>query len=55
MKPVIALLTDFGTRDHYVGAMRGVALGICPAASLVDKASGSDIPEPYASMGEWRN
>ncbi len=36
MKPVIALLTDFGTRDHYVGAMRGVALGICPDASLVD-------------------
>ena len=36
MKPVIALLTDFGTRDHYVGAMRGVALGICPEASLVD-------------------
>ena len=36
MRPVIALLTDFGTRDHYVGAMRGVALGICPDATLVD-------------------
>ncbi|HKC56594.1 MAG TPA: SAM-dependent chlorinase/fluorinase [Vicinamibacterales bacterium] len=36
MKPVIALLTDFGTRDHYVGAMRGVALGICPDATLAD-------------------
>jgi S-adenosylmethionine hydrolase len=23
-------------RDHYVGAMRGVALGICPDATLVD-------------------
>jgi S-adenosylmethionine hydrolase len=34
--PVIALLTDFGTRDHYAGAMRGVALGICPDAALVD-------------------
>jgi len=34
--PIIALLTDFGTRDHYVGAMRGVALGICPQATLVD-------------------
>jgi S-adenosyl-L-methionine hydrolase (adenosine-forming) len=34
--PIIALLTDFGTRDHYVGAMRGVALGICPDATLVD-------------------
>ena len=36
MKPVIALLTDFGTHDHYAGAMRGVALGICPDATLVD-------------------
>ncbi len=36
MRPVIALLTDFGTRDHYAGAMRGVALGICPDATLVD-------------------
>jgi S-adenosylmethionine hydrolase len=35
-RPVIALLTDFGTRDHYVGAMRGVALGICPDATLTD-------------------
>ena len=33
MKPVIALLTDFGTRDHYVGAMSGVVLGICPDAT----------------------
>ncbi len=36
MRPVIALLTDFGTRDHYVGAMRGVVLDICPGATLVD-------------------
>ena len=35
-RPVIALLTDFGTQDHYVGAMRGVALGICPDATLAD-------------------
>ena len=35
-RPVIALLSDFGTRDHYAGAMKGVALGICPDASLVD-------------------
>lgn len=42
MHPIIALLTDFGTRDHYVGAMRGVALGICPDATLVDITH--DIP-----------
>jgi S-adenosylmethionine hydrolase len=35
-RPVIALLTDFGTRDHYAGTMKGVALGICPDAVLVD-------------------
>src|SRR5580765_5125778 len=35
-RPVIALLTDFGTRDHYAGTMKGVALGICPEATLVD-------------------
>ena len=35
-RPVIALLTDFGTRDHYAGARKGVALGICPDATLVD-------------------
>jgi S-adenosylmethionine hydrolase len=34
--PVIALLTDFGLSDHYVGAMKGVMLGICPGAALVD-------------------
>src|SRR5437660_3647124 len=35
-RPVIALVTDFGTRDHYAGTMKGVALGICPDATLVD-------------------
>src|ERR1051326_2095619 len=35
-RPVIALLTDFGTRDHYAGTMKGVALGICPDATIVD-------------------
>ncbi len=36
MPPVVALLTDFGLRDHYVGTMKGVVLGICPGATLVD-------------------
>jgi hypothetical protein len=34
--PVITLLTDFGLSDHYVAAMKGVILGICPHAQLVD-------------------
>ena len=36
MRPVIALLTDFGTRDHYAGTMKGVMLGICPDITIVD-------------------
>jgi S-adenosyl-L-methionine hydrolase (adenosine-forming) len=36
MPPVIALLTDFGTRDPYVGAMKGAILSVCPEATLVD-------------------
>jgi S-adenosylmethionine hydrolase len=35
-RPLVALLTDFGTRDHYAGTMKGVLLGICPDATLVD-------------------
>ena len=41
-RPIIALLTDFGARDHYVGAMKGVVLGICPEAALVDISH--DVP-----------
>ncbi len=36
MRPVIALLSDFGSRDHYAGTMKGVILGICAEATLVD-------------------
>jgi len=35
-RPVITLLTDFGLADHYAGAVKGVMLGICPDAQLVD-------------------
>ena len=35
-RPVVALMTDFGTRDHYSGVMKGVVLGICPDVTLVD-------------------
>lgn len=36
MRPVIALLSDFGTRDHYAGTMKGVMLSICPDVTLID-------------------
>lgn len=35
-RPLITLLTDFGTAEHYVAVMKGVILGICPEATLVD-------------------
>jgi len=41
-RPVVALLSDFGTRDHYVGTMKAVILGVCPEATLVD--IGHEIP-----------
>jgi S-adenosylmethionine hydrolase len=34
--PILTLTTDFGLSDHYVGAMKGVILGACPQARLVD-------------------
>jgi S-adenosyl-L-methionine hydrolase (adenosine-forming) len=46
--PVISLLTDFGSCDHYVGTMKGVMLGICPGAQLIDITH--DVPA-YAIAG----
>jgi S-adenosylmethionine hydrolase len=38
--PLITLTTDFGCSDHYVGAMKGVILSICPRARIVDISHG---------------
>ncbi len=49
-RPTIALLSDFGTRDHYAGVMKGVVLSICPDAVLVDISH--DLPAhdiPFAA------
>ena len=35
-RTIITLTTDFGTRDAYVAAMKGVILGINPEASITD-------------------
>src|SRR5579872_4521305 len=35
-EPVLTLTTDFGLADHFVGTMKGVILGICPKARIVD-------------------
>ena len=34
--PIVTLTTDFGTREGYVGAMKGMMLGINPNLTLVD-------------------
>lgn len=34
--PVVALLTDFGLRDGFVGVMKGVILSRAPAAKIID-------------------
>jgi S-adenosyl-L-methionine hydrolase (adenosine-forming) len=33
---IVTLTTDFGGGDHFVGTMRGVILGVNPAAQVVD-------------------
>jgi S-adenosyl-L-methionine hydrolase (adenosine-forming) len=48
-RPIVALLTDFGTRDHYAGTLKGVVLGVCPDATLVDIAH--DIPQHDVMTG----
>jgi S-adenosyl-L-methionine hydrolase (adenosine-forming) len=35
-KPILTLTTDFGRKDHFAGVMKGVILGICPDADIVD-------------------
>jgi S-adenosylmethionine hydrolase len=35
-RPVITLTTDFGTNDHFVGAMKGVIVDIVPDVQIVD-------------------
>lgn len=40
--PIVTLTTDFGARDGYVGAVKGVILLRCPDARLVDLAH--DLP-----------
>ena len=42
MRPIITLLTDFGTADGYVAEMKGVLLSAVPEATVVDLSH--DIP-----------
>lgn len=41
-RDLVTLLTDFGTRDPYVAAMKGVLLQACPRARIID--IGHEVP-----------
>ena len=49
--PVITLTTDFGTRDPFVGAMKGVILGINPQAAIIDITH--DVPPQDILAGSF--
>ncbi len=53
--PLIALLTDFGTQDPFVGIMKGVMAGIAPGVPLVDVTH--EIPPGevlHAAVALWQ-
>lgn len=39
-RPIVTLTTDFGLQDPFVGIMKGVIAGICPAAHVIDITHG---------------
>jgi S-adenosylmethionine hydrolase len=49
MPPIVALLTDFGNADPYLGSMKGAILSACPAATLVDLVH--DLPPHDVAAG----
>lgn len=47
--PLVALLSDFGLNDPYVGQMKGAVLSRCPTATLVDICH--DVPPGDIRLG----
>jgi len=47
--PVVTFTTDFGLTDGFVGAMKGVVLGICPEVNVVDITH--DVPPQNLRTG----
>ncbi len=50
-RPVIALITDFGLHDVYVGVMKGVILGVNPEARIVDVTH--SVPRHDVAAGSY--
>lgn len=57
-RPPIAILTDFGYRDHYVGAVKGVIATLAPDARVIDITHGvpgqSVVAGAIALAESWR-
>lgn len=49
---IVTILSDFGTRDTYVGQMKGVILGIAPDARLVDLTH--EVPPQDVTEGAFQ-
>jgi len=49
--PIITLTTDFGTADTFVGAMKGVILGIAPDAQIIDLSH--EVPPQDVQAGAF--
>jgi len=53
--PILTLTTDFGNKDGFVGTLKGVIWGICPAAQIADISH--EIPPQNVLAGAftlWR-
>jgi S-adenosylmethionine hydrolase len=50
-RPLIALASDFGIQDNYVGIMKGVIFGLNPKASLIDISH--EIPPYNIAAGRY--
>jgi hypothetical protein len=50
--PLIALLTDFGLTDTYVGQMHGILAGLAPEARVID-LSHAVPPQDVAAGAAW--
>lgn len=57
--PIVTLTTDFGLSDHYTGVVKGVILGICPGARIVDithECRAFDISDAAFTVAQaWRH
>jgi len=51
MRPIVALLTDFGSQDHYAGAVKGAVLAACREAAVVDIAH--ELPPHDIGEAAW--